>query len=111
MPKKLAKAIEDDVEGHGRKPLPRVDGSDDTEGHGRKPLPRATGSQDDTEGHRRGRIPNATGSEDDTEGHSFIPDPLSSRILAQAREREIQGRMRDNSKVKESRNPFRRSKG
>ena len=93
MPKKLAKAIEDDVEGHGRKPLPRVDGSDDTEGHGRKPLPRATGA------------------EDDTEGHSFIPDPLSSRILAQAREREIQGRMRDNSKVKESRNPFRRSKG
>ncbi len=67
-------------------------------------------AEDDTEGHRR-RLAKVDGSDDDTEGHSFIPDPLSSRLLAQAREREIQGRLRDRSLIKESRNPFRRSKG
>ena len=67
--------------------------------------------EDDTEGHARRPLPRAEGSEEDTEGHSFIPDPLSSRILAQAREREIQGRLREKSMVKESRNPFRQSKG
>ena len=97
MPKRMARSIdatEDDVEGH-RKPKLRVDGSD----------------EDDVEGHRKPKLRVDGSDGDDTEGHSFIPDPLSSRLLAQAREREIQGRMRDKSVIKESRNPFKRSKG
>ncbi|MEK6719707.1 MAG: hypothetical protein AABZ33_03435, partial [Chloroflexota bacterium] len=108
---RLAKVAgsDDDTEGHRRR-LAKVAGSDDdTEGHRRR-LAKVDGSDDDTEGHRR-RLAKVDGSDDDTEGHSFLPDPLSSRLLAQAREREIQGRLRDRSLEKESRNPFRRSKG
>ncbi len=109
--RRLPKAVEDDTEGHASRRLPKAV-EDDTEGHASRRLPKAV--EDDTEGHASRRLPKAVeddGDAEDTEGHSFIPDPLSSRLLAQAREREIQSRVRDRAIVKESRNPFRRSKG
>ncbi len=93
MPKR--KAIEDDTEGHGSKLLRRATGEDeDTEGHGSKLLRRATGED-----------------EEDVEGHSMLPDPTTGRLLAAARERDIQASLRRRALESEARRPFKRNKG
>jgi hypothetical protein len=106
MPKNLRKAMEDDVEGH-RKSLRKAIGEDDTEGH-RKRLMKA--AEDDTEGHRH-RLAKATEDDEDVEGHSLLPDPTTGRLLAAARERDIQASLRRRALESEARRPFNRNKG
>lgn len=88
MPKR--KAIDDDVEGH------------------RKRLVKA--AEDDTEGHRH-RLAKAAEDDEDVEGHSMLPDPTAGRLLAAARERDIQASLRRRALESEARRPFNRSKG